>query len=378
MDIETQKAVDAIAADELAKGYRVKTVPESIQQSLKDEGLPLLTFVRFSRLNPARRRKIAEVVQGRYHRDLKNPDVLSTEQLLTLARERGEWSDALQAELDSLKTRVNDLQRELYLDGIKNATWIADYEQTCGRFRDLVFEGITKEADREEREAADTYYGIFARWSTWDREDQDLYTEKYAKEQGRAEYEPDVDFEFLMTRAPSPEMREVLESVDELRHKLQRYREFLIQRERRDELLGRYTRLMAESAESRREGCQAMANVYFCATQSDEQGVPGLPIAPTFDAFWDFPDDVVAWLVDEYYLFANNIPEAARDYLETFGFLQRPAGTETPGTPGEPPVSVASPAAPTDSSDTKQPEATPADSGDTPTTTNSTKSSSDS
>jgi hypothetical protein len=41
---------------------------------------------------------------------------------------------------------------------------------------------------------------------------------------------------------------------------------------------------------------------------------------------WEFPDEVIQWLLIESYFFHNAIPDEARPYLEAYGFLQ--AGRE--------------------------------------------------
>lgn len=368
MDATVERAVDVIADGELPQGFRIKEVPEATRKELRDEGLPELTYVLFRRLNPRRRATVAKVVQGAYHKDLKDPDVMSTEQLLLLAKERGEWSDAYQKEMDDLKEKVNESQRELYVDGIKNASWLSEYETLCREIRESVRE-FAPEDDAEAKAAGDAFLEVFARWSTYDIEDQASYDLKYAATQSADDYSPDRDLNWMVQRAPTFAMREQIERVEELRLKLGRYRDFLTTRDKRDELTQRHARIMSESAEARRDNMQAMATVYHCSVQCDADGVASGALAPTFDAFWDFPDNVVRWFVDEYFFFANNIPEAARDYLETFGFLPKAAQAAQSGKLGEFDVSVVSPEVPTAKPDTTPVVETAASSLASPTTT---------
>lgn len=347
MDAAQQLAADQIADDELARGYRVKSVPEHINTALRGEGLPELTFIRFMRLNPARRRKVAETTQRAYHRDFKDDDILSTEQLLRLARDRGEWTDEMQSELQELKELVASAQRSLYFDGVKGSNWIVELEELIG----AIDSELRAQSDESSLADIQRYMQVLTRWAYFADSELASYTSLYAKEQGTEEYIIERDYEFLMQHAPTPEIRSDLDRIQDLSAKLEKFKVFVVQREKRDELGARYARIMAESAESRRENMQAMANVYFCASQSTEDGVAGAPIAPTFDSFWDFPDVAVTWLIDEYYFFANNIPDSTRDFMETFGFIPATPAPK-PGAAGESPASDASPEAPTDKSDT--------------------------
>ncbi len=370
MDEQTQKATDAVADDELAKGFRVKQVPEYVNKALREEGLPALTYLRFMRLNPSRRRKVAETVQRAYHRDLKNNDVLSTAQLLRLAKEREEWSDELEHELADLKEKVADAQRVLYLDGVKGSNWLTDFERAIADLETMVFAG----ADETPSDDARTYMRVLTRWATFNAEDQERYDKEYAAAQSRETYSLDMDFDFVMQNAPGIDGRKLIEDIEDLKDKLKRFNDFVGERDRRDELMQRFARIMSESAESRRENTQAMANVYFCVAQSDTEGTPGLPITNTFDDFWSFPDPVVQWLIDEYYFFANNIPETSRDFLETFGFLPATPAPKS-GAGGESPASDVSPEATTDKPDSTASTETPSPSSESVTATTSTKSS---
>lgn len=342
MEEQTRKRLDSVLEDELQKGYRIKDVPEPIQRQLEAECGAVVSRVRFTRLNPSRRRKIAQAVQRQYHKDLQNPDILSHEQILKLVAERGEWSSAMDDEMRDLQQKTNREMGELFVDGIAKDNWTSDLLEAATAYRLKVEDLLDKPEERS------TLLSRFDRWLEYSAERRDLYTQRYAAEQGREQYSPDYDLQRLMQAVPDIEAAEHLHTIDELRDKLQRYVKLQQDRLRLAELQLRYAKIFSESVEQRRDNMEEMARLYFVTEQVDDQGKPSGPLCKELDQLWDFPEPVIQWFLVEAYFFLNGIPDEAREYLQTYGFIQADAGEETIPVPnGESEPSAESPAPPT-------------------------------
>lgn len=340
MDQSTQERLDALLEEEIRRGYRVKAVPQELRAQIKGEGLPDMAFVRFSRLNPRRRAKISEAVQRRYHADLKNADILSNDQIAKLTEERGEWTTVQSARMLELVDETQRLQSELYVEGLSDQNWHAELQETARLLRAEIEK--TEYVDPAEQA---TVLTVLARWVDYTPARRDLYTEQFAKEQELDVYSPDRDLQWLLDRVPSTDAADALQLIDDLRDRVLRYIDMQMKRTELAQLQNRHARIFADSVESRRDQAEEMARVYFCSERVDETEKALGPIAETFDALWDFPEDLIQWLIIEHYFFANGLPDAARDYLETFGFLKadREKTEETTTADGASTPSVESP-----------------------------------
>lgn len=353
MDTSTEKRLDAVVEDEVRRGYRIKDLPSDHQQSLKDEGGPDIRRVRFTRLNPGKRRKIAEVVQRQYHRDLKNPDILSREQVLKFVTERGEWAEAMDKELKELQERTNREMSLLFLDGAKDATWATELLKEAQGFRRWVAEVVPLEKRAEVLE-------VFERWVDYTVDQQDSYTARFASKQARDQYSHDADLQALQLGIDHGEAYTKLNELDELRDKVGRVLTLQRERMRLLELQVKNAKIFADCVEQRRDNAEEMARVYFTTEQVDETGKATGPITATFEELWDLPEDVVQWFLVESYFFQNGIPDEAREYLETFGFIkaERDAAEKTSSASGDSVPSDASPVPLSSSSVTAVAEAT--------------------
>ena len=324
MDQETQKRLDSMLEDEMRLGYRVKDVPEHLSALLAANGGPTISRVRFTRLNPSRRRKIAEVVQKQYHRDLKDPSILSHEQLRELVEQRGEWSVVLDEEMKTLQSSTSRAMGELYAHGLLNDEWGLEMMRLTALFRaklETLLENVDQRRELQE---------MFDRWAEYQTEHAAEYTTKYAADQGRAEYSPDVDQQQLLIAVGNDtELVDVVYKVEELRDRLYSFLKLQKDRLRLAELQLKHIKIFSESVEQRRDVTEEMARLYFTAERVDEAGAPQGPLATTFETVWDFPEETVQWFLLEAYFFQNGIPDQAREYLETFGFLKADPANET-------------------------------------------------
>jgi len=351
MDKSTEKRLDVVVEDEVRQGYRIKSLPEKLLTLLQEDGGPDIRRVRFTRLNPGKRRKIAEVVQRQYHRDLKNPDILSRDQVLRHVVERGEWSADMDTEMKDLQERTSREMSLLFFDGAQDASWATELMKEASAFRDWL-----KEVAPGEHQAK--LVTVFDRWVDYIPQRQDEYTARFAEDQARERYSHDFDYQQLQILIDHPEVFDRLNAIDDLRDKVSRVMVLQQDRLRLVELQVRHAKIFADCVEQRRDNAEEMARVYFTVDLvGDDNKVLGL-LTATFDELWDLPEDVVQWLLVESYFFQNGIPDEAREYLETFGFIKADRDGETkPSASGDSGASDESPAPPSSSSDSASPEA---------------------
>lgn len=354
MDKETQRRLDSVLEDELRVGFRVKDVPEQIVKLLHANGGPAIKRVRFSRLNPSRRRKISESVQKQYHKDLRDPDILSHEQILKLVEERGEWTKAMDDEVAALRDKTSREMGELYANGMVNEEWGIELLEMTAGFRSQI---LPLFSDPEEYHKVGK---IFDRWVEFNKDQQADYNERFAKLQDREQYSPDVDQQRILTAvAADPQAVEMVYAIDDLRDRLYRFVQLQRDRLRLANLQLKHVKIFSESVEQRRDNTEEMARLYFTTEVVDDSGSPLGPLASKFEELWEFPEDAVQWFLLEAYFFQNGIPDSAREYLETFGFLKADQAEETnPSPDGESAPSDGLPDPQTFSSATAVPEET--------------------
>jgi len=340
MEQKTQKRLDTVLEDELSRGYRIKELPEALSETLERECGVAVTRVRFTRLNPSKRRKISQVVQRQYHKDLQDPDILSHEQILKLVQDRGEWSPAMDKEMSDLQASTSREMGSLFMTGVNQGSWTVDLLDAASAYREAVEAHIT------DRDKAADVLTRFDRWLEWSKDRTEEYDTTFAASQGRDIYSVDLDFQELTNAVPDLEAIEHLNTIDELRDRLQRYVKLQKERLRLAELQLKHSKIFSDSVEQRRDNAEEMARLYFTTDVIDADGKPMCPLVESFDKLWDFPEPVVQWLLVEAYFFLNGIPDEAREYLQTFGFLAADAG-ETTSSTGESELSDESPAPPT-------------------------------
>lgn len=316
MDNEGQKRSDSVLEDEVQRGFRIKPLPATERAVLKAYDLPDIQQVRFTRLNPAKRRKVNEVVVRQYHKDLQNKDLLSNDQIMKANVERGEWSVENDERIKTLQHSTNTVMGELYLEGLKDDDWNTQLLEASATFHQLVGESDLDDMTKKKVEV------VFSRWAEYNSERKALYTERYAKEQELEEYSAARDLDFLMTNAPHEAAMEQIGIVDDMKDKIERFIKLGKERAELVELQLKHSRIFSESVESRRDSTEELARLYFTCEQVDENGKPLGPITATFEDLWNLPDEVIQWFVTENYFWSNGIPDVAREYLETFGFIR--------------------------------------------------------
>lgn len=361
MDQAIQQKVDGVTEDEVRRGYVVKELPTELVNSLRESHTDDATIIaferaRFTKLTPRKKRLINEVVVKRYHADLKNPDLLSNEQLRKLNIERGEWSVEKEERIKKLNEESGAKMRDLYFDGMdRRDAWTAELLEAAAMFRKSLVERpegapLLSEARRAEIVAQ------FERWMTFVPERQAEYDTKYATDQVLERYSPDRDMQALIDVCDTADAADAINDIEDLRDKIRRYVDVLMLRQELVGLQSQQARMFAESVESRRDTAEEMARLYYLTEVLDANGIPrgakvdDARLASTFDRMWDLPDQLIQWLLVEMYFFLNGVPDEAREYLQEWGFIRAPQGSgssdQPDGSPAEPSAKPAGPAAP--------------------------------
>jgi hypothetical protein len=237
------------------------------------------------------------------------------------------------------------------VDGVAQDSWTIDLLEAASAFRKKV-EDLVPKAEQE------AVIDRFNRWLEYSPDRKGFYTEQYAASQSKEAYSPDYDLHKLMQQVSDIEAAESLNTIDELRDKLTRYVKLQKDRLRLAEMQLKHAKIFADSVEQRRDNAEEMARLYFTTEVVDEADKPVAPLVPEFDQLWDFPEPVIQWFLVEAYFFLNGIPDEAREYLQTFGFLAADAGKETISANGESEQSAESPAPPTSKLDSSPVEET--------------------
>jgi len=76
-----------------------------------------------------------------------------------------------------------------------------------------------------------------------------------------------------------------------------------------------------------------MARLYFTSERVAEGKAAG-SLAPSFDDLYEFPPELVKWLVEEQFFFHNGIPRSAREFLDDFGFQKAERSPEAEASTG--------------------------------------------
>jgi hypothetical protein len=356
VDADTRQRLDTISEDDVRRGFRVKSVPEDLRKQLVVYGLPDISHVRFRHQTPAIRRKIATVVQLQYHKDAQDDAILSNKQLMQLMERRGEWSEAKDARIKELQERTNRGLSTLYLEGFATSgrAWLDQIDDLAQQYREaldadelLPVEDEMRLQDAERSEARVR----FERWIGYTPERRAEYVDA-ASAQGRAEYSPDADLMWLTQHRPTETMLDVLNEIDELRDKVRRFIDVSKERAELLELQVQRAKIFSDSVESRRDNTEELTRVYFTTERCGENGKAPAPITATPDGLWEFPEELVQWLLVENYFWHNNIPDEARPYLETFGFIRAEGRTSASD------LSAESPEGPSSKTDSSSPAKT--------------------
>jgi hypothetical protein len=314
---------DAIAEDDIRRGWAVSEVPDTLKVELKEAGLKPFEHIRMTRLNPTRRRKITEVVQRAYFRDLKDSDLLSNAQVKELVETRGEWTPKHEQRLAQLQERTQSKMMTLYHEGVRRSKeWLEQIGAHRERFVEIVNESDKPDNIKEELKER------FERWAAYSPKMQTEYQERYPTALVDGLYYPDRDLGWLMDNSPTLEVADLLEDVDNINLRIHNFITLVEERNEYDELRVTRLRIFANTVESRRDNAEEVARVFFCTEVCNAEGTPIGPLSTDFEKMYDLPDSVISWLVEEQFFFHNAIPRETQEMLKGFGFLSPKVETE--------------------------------------------------
>ena len=318
MDAGTTERLDAIVEAELVIGKKELQVPATIRRQCIAEGLGDLPRLQLVRLNPARRRQAAELVQRRYFQDMRDESLPSEAEIRTRAAKRGEWTAEHEARRTTLGEQSQRLMVGLYADGFAKGSeeWVARIQSMASTIR------TSMGADHPQLALFDTWYQFVP------------------GQDPENTFSPDSALQQLFDALP--EHTELLEQIDDLKDRVARYWQLVEVRTELNALELRRSRVFDQTVESRRDQTEEWARLYVTARRIDEQGEDLGPLATTFDGLLEYPTEVLQYLTSESYLFQSGIPDAAREYLEVFGFLA-PTSDSSASTPSDESPDAATP-----------------------------------
>jgi hypothetical protein len=367
MDAKGKELLDHVVEDEVRRGWKIYELDADLVALLRgehevDPTIPVLRRIRYTKLTPRKKREIADAAHRRYNKDLKDEELLSTDQIRRFNVARGEWSDDQERRMTELENETQAMMRELYLDGFdKRSEWLDELTDLYNQYREALEAKDESGADVVALTHRLTVQRVFDRWFAYTKELQDVYTEQFAKDQNLPEYNPDRDLALLLDGAVStPEAADILNQIEDMRDRVQRANELWAKRVELRDLTNKYEAMFANSIESRRTNAIQMAQLYFCAEQVDDRDLPQGRLTRTFDELYFLPDEVIQVLLIELHFFLQGLPDTAREYLQTWGFLKAPKRTSSPE------VSDASLVEPSSSADTTPSEAMAANSSESP------------
>lgn len=353
MDKQMERRIDNLVEDEIRRGYRIKAIDPVLYDRLQaahqlNPAITPFKKVRFLKLTGRKKRQINEAVIARYHADLQNPAILSSERLKQINIERGEWSVEKDRRIEQLEDETSERMKALYRMGYsEDAAWTRELYDAAADARQLIVEGLNDDgksaySQKKARELTD----IFDRWLGWDPERQGEYDLRYGSQQGGGRtYSPDRDYQELIERAPSLKAADAVASVDDLRNKVRLLSECVKLRKELLNLQVARGKMLAESVEMRRDTTEEYARLYYSTEVVDDNDVTVGPLTPTFDDLWDLPDEVLQWLTVELFFFIEGTPDVpeTRAFLEQWGFIAAPprisddaSSASSDASPGEP------------------------------------------
>jgi hypothetical protein len=185
-----------------------------------------------------------------------------------------------------------------------------------------------------------------------------------AKDEPRyAGYDAGYELAVLYDESPGVASIEILNELEELKEKQSRLIELQKHRSRLLDLQVKHARIFSDTAESRRDHTEQMAQLFWTCERADLEGKTQGKLSANFESLWNWPEAAVQWLLYEAFFFHNNVPDVARNYLGAFGFFTAERASTESDKSGE------LPAPPSSKIDTAPAVETPKDSSALPVAT---------
>lgn len=288
MDTRTEQAVETTLQSELLYNERI------IQH-------PKFGAVRLTRPTPYQEKQIAEARRKQTHKDMRDPDVLSRDQLEKLAIEKGMWTPDMTQRITDLTHKTGEAM------GLLDSLGFKEFDAVLRDFQTTVVELLrVYDEDPTTREIVSRYY--------------DLSLTPDAKDRSA-----------IMDAAPSTVVDDLLETGDMLRTQMDLLNEMFKIRKELNELQAKQVRVFLDSLESRADRAEELATLYYCTMNAES----GKPLWPSYEEIWNARAEDVAFLMDEYHYFRHGITDEFKETLGKYGFIRRL--TDTPNSSDDSP-----------------------------------------
>lgn len=255
---------------------------------------PKLGKIRLSRPTPRMQFLIGEEYRKQFHKDVKDPEILSRAELENAYIRRGMWSPDLEERIASLMRQIGVLMHTLELLGYGNREEvITEYfslrERLSGMFKDDVY----------VLDAIDRYFNLDVDASPADRK-------------------------IIWEAAETSDVDEILEDADNLREQISLLIEMRGLRDELNSLQLKRATLFRDCLEFRADRAEQLAQIYYCCRKAEDDS----PLWPSVQDIWDADPDTIEFLQTELYFFNNGITDDMRDVLGRHGFMERAVVTE--------------------------------------------------
>ena len=304
MDTRTEHAVETTLQSELLYNERI------IQH-------PTFGDVRLARPTPFQENLIAEARRKQTHKDMRDPDVLSRDQLEKLAVEKGMWSPEMTQRITDLTHKTGEAMGLLEFIGFKS------FDDVLADFQTVVQKLLGEYADNEEiQKTIGRYFDLDVKPTPADRN-------------------------LITDAATGSHIDDMMEEADNLRIQLDLLNEMFKVRKELNELQAKQARVFLDSLENRADRAEELAILYYCSTDAKT----GKPLWPNFDDIRHARAEDIEFLMTEYHYFRHGITDEFKETLGKYGFIRRLSDT--------PSSSDDSPDQPQFNSDGESPATTP-------------------
>jgi hypothetical protein len=254
---------------------------------------PKFGAVRITRPTPGQEKLIAEARRGQTHKDMRDPDVLSNDQLERLAIEKGMWTADMSARITDLTQKTGEAMGLLESIGFQTFDAVLeDFQSTVKALLD------SYEDNAPIAETVSRYFDLDEKPSVADRA-------------------------AITDAAPGSQIDDLMDKGDHLRVQIDLLNEMFKVRKELNSLQEKQSRVFLDSLEKRSDRAEELATIYYCATLVD-----GGYLWPSYADIWNSRTEDVEFLLQEYHYFRHGITEEFRETLGKYGFIKRLTDTK--------------------------------------------------
>lgn len=253
---------------------------------------PILGPVRFRRPTPNQERLIAEERRKQYQKDMQDENILSRDEIQTIAIRRGMWSPDLTQKIADLTIQTGEAMGLLNMLSFNS---LDDLLKDHKRVVEALLMTFPDEGEGSEyRETVRSYL--------------DLNNEGTAAQRKE-----------IADNATSSDVDDLLDEGDKLRTQIELLTSMAKVRKELNELYEKQARLFVDSIESRAERAEEIATLYHCTRNAET----GKPLFGSLSEIWDAPAEIIEWLTLEMHYFRQGVTEEFKATLGKYGFIKR-------------------------------------------------------